>query len=100
MTVVRHKTTCMDLKGSFVHPAVRRPLENGNGDLARRSSRQFLIGVLLSPQLRKPPLPLNLLIASSLNVNCLTWLILPRVTRWFKPWLNPPPQKQVGRGPQ
>src|SRR5688572_15086359 len=38
----------------------------------------LLIGVVLSPQLRKLPLPLNLFIVSALIVACLTWLVMPR----------------------
>lgn len=57
----------------------------------------LLIGFLLSPQLRKLPLALNLLIVSVLIVSCLTWLVMPRLTRWFKAWLNHKPQKQSGK---
>jgi uncharacterized protein len=60
----------------------------------------LMIGFLLSPQLRKLPLALNLLIVSVLIVSCLTWLVMPRLTRWFKPWLNPLPQKKHGNKPQ
>ena len=52
----------------------------------------LLIGCALSPQLRKLPLGLNLFIVSVLIVTCLTWLVMPRLTRWFKPWLNSPPR--------
>lgn len=52
----------------------------------------LLIGLTLSPQLRKLPLPLNLFIVSILIVGCLTWLVMPRLTRWFKPWLNVQPK--------
>ena len=53
----------------------------------------LLIGYALSPQLRKLPLGLNSFIVSVLIVSCLTWLVMPRLTRWFKPWLliNPQP---------
>jgi antibiotic biosynthesis monooxygenase (ABM) superfamily enzyme len=49
----------------------------------------LLIGFLLSPQLRKLPLTLNLLAVSALIVTCLTWVVMPRLTRWFKDWLYP-----------
>jgi uncharacterized protein len=52
----------------------------------------LLIGCALSPQLRKLPLALNLFIVSVLIVTCLTWLVMPRLTRWFKPWLNSQPK--------
>jgi uncharacterized protein len=52
----------------------------------------LLIGYALSPQLRKLPLGLNLFIVSVLIVSCLTWLVMPRLTRWFKPWLNSQPR--------
>jgi len=53
----------------------------------------LLIGFVLSPQLKKLPLALNLFCVSTLIVACLTWLVMPRLTRWLKPWLNPKPQK-------
>lgn len=52
------------------------------------------IGFLLSPQLKKLPLALNLFCVSTLIVACLTWLVMPRLTRWFKPWLSPKPEKK------
>jgi antibiotic biosynthesis monooxygenase (ABM) superfamily enzyme len=52
----------------------------------------LLIGVILSPQLRKLPLPLNSFIVSALIVTCLTWLVMPLLTRWFKGWLHPQSQ--------
>lgn len=55
------------------------------------------IGFLLSPQLKKLPLALNLFCVSTLTVLCLTWLVMPRLTRWFKPWLNPKPQRSSPR---
>ena len=54
----------------------------------------LLIGVTLSPQLRKLSLPLNLLVVSALIVTCLTWFVMPLLTRWLKLWLNPPPEKK------
>lgn len=60
----------------------------------------LLIGFLLSPQLRKLPLALNLFIVSTLIVACLTWVVMPRLARWFKPWLNPAPRKTDGSKPQ
>ena len=52
----------------------------------------LLIGVTLSPQLKTLPLSLNLFVVSALIVGCLTWFIMPLLTRWLKPWLNPSPQ--------
>jgi uncharacterized protein len=54
----------------------------------------LFIGFMLSPQLRKLPLALNLFIVSALIVACLTWLVMPRLTRWFKPWLTPQREKK------
>src|SRR5437762_13358471 len=48
----------------------------------------LLIGVLLSPQLRKLPLALNLFIVSSLIVACLTWVVMPAITRVLHLWLS------------
>ena len=54
----------------------------------------LLIGFILSPQLRKLPLPVNLFVVSALIVTCLTWIVMPHLTRWLKPWLNPQPEKK------
>lgn len=54
----------------------------------------LLIGLTLAPQLRKLPLTLNLFIVSALIVTCLTWIVMPQLTRWLKPWLNPQPGKK------
>src|SRR5436189_5352572 len=49
----------------------------------------LLIGFILSPQLRKLPLALNLFIVSALIVVCLTWIVMPLLTRLFRRWLFP-----------
>jgi uncharacterized protein len=54
----------------------------------------LLIGILLAPQLRKLPLPLNLFVVSALIVTCLTWLVMPVLTRWFRVWLHPESEKK------
>jgi antibiotic biosynthesis monooxygenase (ABM) superfamily enzyme len=54
----------------------------------------LLIGIILAPQLRTLPLALNLFVVSALIVTCLTWLVMPPLTRWFKPWLHPQGQKK------
>ena len=54
----------------------------------------LLIGLVLSSQLRKLPLALNLFIVSALIVTCLTWVVMPRLTGWFKSWLKPQPDKK------
>jgi antibiotic biosynthesis monooxygenase (ABM) superfamily enzyme len=54
----------------------------------------LLIGFILSPQLRKLPLTVNLLVVSTLIVACLTWIVMPHLTRWLKPWLSPQPEKK------
>ena len=60
----------------------------------------LLIGFFLGPHLRNLSLPLYLFIASALMVSCLTWIVMPQLARWFKPWLKPLPQKQDGNKPQ
>lgn len=55
----------------------------------------LLIVFLLSLPLEKLPLALHVLIVSVLMVSSLTWLVMPCLTRWFKPWLNPQPRKEV-----
>jgi len=52
------------------------------------------IGLVLAPRLKELPLPLNSLIVSALIVICLTWLVMPLLTRWFKAWLHPEPEKK------
>lgn len=54
----------------------------------------LVIGLTLSPQLRKLPLALNLFIVSALIVACLTWLVMPRLTRWLKGWINAQPEEK------
>ena len=54
----------------------------------------LLIGFILSPQLRKLPLAVNLFVVSALIVTCLTWIVMPHLTRWLKPWLRPQPEKK------
>jgi len=54
----------------------------------------LLIGFTLSPYLRKLPLALNLFVVSALIVTCLTWLVMPNLTRWLKPWLNSQHEKK------
>lgn len=53
----------------------------------------LLIGLFLSPRLQNFPLWQNLFIVSAIIVACLTWIIMPLLTRIFKTWLNPPPNK-------
>lgn len=54
----------------------------------------LLLGVALAPQLRQLPLALNVFVVSVIVVSCLTWFVMPRLTRWLKPWLNPQPEKR------
>jgi antibiotic biosynthesis monooxygenase (ABM) superfamily enzyme len=51
----------------------------------------LLIGLFLGPHLRTLPLPLNVLVVSALIVTCLTWLIMPALTRLLHVWLHPRP---------
>lgn len=46
------------------------------------------IGYWLSPVLRDLPLPANLLVVSALIVACLTWLVMPALTKLFHHWLQ------------
>jgi len=51
----------------------------------------LLIGFILSPQLRKLPLAINLFVVSALIVTCLTWIVMPQLTRLLRGWLHPNP---------
>src|SRR5438093_4818825 len=46
-----------------------------------------LIGLLVSPRLREVPLAVNALIVSALIVACLTWFVMPLLTRTLSGWL-------------
>jgi antibiotic biosynthesis monooxygenase (ABM) superfamily enzyme len=52
----------------------------------------LLIRLTLAPHLRALPVAASSLIVATLIVSCLTWVVMPRLTRWFKPWLHPEPQ--------
>lgn len=56
----------------------------------------LLIGYFLAPHLRQLPFALYLFIASALMVSCLTWIVMPQLARWFKPWLNALPKFKNG----
>lgn len=56
----------------------------------------LLSGFFIAPYLRSLPLALYLLIASALMVACLTWIVMPQLTRWLKPWLSPLPHQKDG----
>lgn len=49
----------------------------------------LLLRALLAPHLNDLPMPLHVLINSALIVACLTWFIMPFLTKRFKNWLRP-----------
>ena len=49
----------------------------------------LLLGMFVSPHLEGMPHALRSLIIGTLMVICLTWLVMPRVTKLLHPWLNP-----------
>ena len=58
----------------------------------------FLIGITLSPTLRKLPLALNVLVVSAIIVSMLTWVVMPFITRVLRGWLYSPSYEK-GRVP-
>jgi antibiotic biosynthesis monooxygenase (ABM) superfamily enzyme len=46
-----------------------------------------LILAVLGPTIAAWPLPLRTLLLSTLMVSALTWVVLPTLTRVFRPWL-------------
>ena len=48
-----------------------------------------LILALLGPMMASWPLVLRTLVLSLTMVVALTWLVMPRLTRLFRPWLSP-----------
>jgi antibiotic biosynthesis monooxygenase (ABM) superfamily enzyme len=49
----------------------------------------LLIGLFLSQFLKQLPLAWNLFVVSFIIVVLLTWVIMPNLTKLFKPWLYP-----------
>src|SRR5437016_10306937 len=49
----------------------------------------LLIGLMVSPRLRDLPLAVSALIVSALIVACLTWFVMPLLTRALSAWLHP-----------
>jgi uncharacterized protein len=47
-----------------------------------------LLLALLGPTMASWPLALRTLLTSTTIVVALTWLIMPRITRLFRPWLT------------
>ncbi len=54
----------------------------------------MILGYITGPFLKDLPLPTSMLIGNALSVSALTWLFMPRVSRWLSFWLDVP----VGAG--
>lgn len=50
----------------------------------------LLIYLLLGPVLSSWPLPLRLLVMSGLGTWILSFVLMPRLTKWFRFWLHKP----------
>ena len=48
----------------------------------------LVIGLTLATPLQSLPLPLNVFVVSALIVACLTWLVMPALTKPFQHWLQ------------
>ncbi len=49
----------------------------------------LLLGTFIAPHLRSLPHPVTTLIIAGTMVVCLTWLVMPFVTKVLHPWLRP-----------
>jgi antibiotic biosynthesis monooxygenase (ABM) superfamily enzyme len=48
-----------------------------------------LVGLLLGPSLQSLPNWLSSAVAVAITVACLTWLVMPNLSRLLRPWLSP-----------
>lgn len=57
----------------------------------------LVISLTLGSRLRTLPSALSSFVISSLMVATLTWIVMPRLARWTRPWLNSEPPERDGK---
>ena len=63
-------------------------MEDGRGNLLRRVPTSFLLSYTVGVVAAPLPLLIRIPIIAACMVALLTWVIMPIVTKWMRPWLK------------